>query len=100
MFNFKETKSQKEFLKLTEETDELVNIFKTNQSLTVQTKRLIKRINGFVHQSFRKVKIETKPDLKLEKLYNRRNYLRTREDDISMEELEKLEDTLAEKYSE
>ena len=41
-----------------------------------------------------------KCDAKLEELYNQRRYLRTKKDEKSLEELEKVEDILAEQYSE
>ena len=57
-------------------------------------------MNGFIHQSFKKVRIEEKGDPELENLFNKRRFLRTKYDEASKDELEKLKDDLAEKYSE
>ena len=78
----------------------LKKIFETTKSLTLQTKSFLKRVNGYIHQRFKKVKIYTKKDHQLEDLYNKRRYLRTKEDQNSKEELEQLEEKLAQKYSE
>ena len=57
-------------------------------------------MNGLIHQSFKKVKIVRKYDARLEELYNVRRYWRSKSDENSKEELEKVENELAEKYSE
>jgi exonuclease III len=100
IFNFKDTNSLKTFFKLTNETTQLTDIFKNDKPIEVQTKKFIKRINGFIHQSFKKIKITSKPDRKLEGLYDKRRYLRSRSDARSKEELEQVESELAEQYSE
>ena len=100
VFNFKEKEAQKTFFNLTNETRDLVKVFETDKSLNVQTKKFVKRLNGFIQQSFKKVKITRKGDEKLEELYNKRRVLRSKTDYKSMEELEALEDVLAATYSE
>ena len=60
----------------------------------------MKRLNGFIHQSFKKVRVGVKGDKKPDEMYNRRRYLRTKDDNEIIKELEKLEDYLADKYSE
>ena len=72
VFNFKNETSQKDFHKATHDTDELTKIFETNKPLGIQTKKFIKRVDGFINASFKKVKIETSVDHKLEELYDRR----------------------------
>ena len=85
------------FFKATENTDALSKIFDTNKSLEVKTKKFLKRLNGFIQDSFKKVKISEKYDHKLEELYDKRRYLRTKDDGESNLELEAVE--LAERYS-
>lgn len=60
----------------------------------------LKRLNGFVNQSFKKVKITNKPDKVLESLYNKRRILRSQTSESSKLELAKVDEELAEKYSE
>ena len=57
-------------------------------------------MKGFVQECFTKVKIEDKPNTELDNLYNKRTVLRTKSDDKSLSELEKVENELSEKYSE
>ena len=87
------------FFKATENTDALSQIFDTNKSLEVKTKKFLKRLNGFIQDSFKKVKISEKYDHKLEELYDKRRYLRTKDDGESNLELEAVEKELAERYS-
>ena len=64
------------------------------------TKKLIRRINGFIHTCFKKVKITSKPDKEMENLFNKRRYLRNKKGEGAINELEKVETELAVKYSE
>ena len=57
VFNFKDKESLEKFFNATNKCEELLNIFETNKSLEVQTKKFIKRYNGFINQCFKKVKI-------------------------------------------
>ena len=91
--------SQDMFFKATENTDALSKIFDTNKSLEVKTKKFLKRLNGFIQDSFKKVKISEKYDHKLEELYDKRRYLRTKDDGESNLELEAVEKELADRYS-
>ena len=99
VFNFKDKKSQDLFFQATDKNDDLQKIFHSNKSIEVQTKKFIKRLNGFIHQSFKKVRISDKSDKELENLYNTRNYLRNRSDVDSELELEKIDNELSDKYS-
>ena len=100
VFNFKDKESQLQFFNSTNKTEDLSKIFDSGKSLQVQTKKFIKRLNGFMNENFKKVKIKSTHDSKLEELYNKRRYLRIKNDDYSVNELEKVEAELAEKYSE
>ena len=100
VFNFKDKEAQKTFFNKTNETSDLVKIFDTNKPLNVQTKRVVKRLNGFIQQSLKKIQITTKGDTKIEELYNKRRILRNKTEEKSMDELEALEEVLAATYSE
>ena len=97
VFNFKDKQAQEKFFQATNNTNELINIFNNDKPIAVQTKKLIKRINGFIHQCFKKVRISTMGDNKLEDLYNKRRYYRSKNDN---DNLEIIENKLAEMYSE
>ena len=100
VFNFKDKLSQEKFLKITTETDHLSKIFDSNKTLEVQTKKFIRRLNGFVHESFKKIKIVSKCDYKFENLYNKRRHLKSKDDEESFKALEEVEDELADRYAE
>ena len=100
VFNFKDKESLVKFVNATNKCEELIAIFETNKSLEVQTRKFIKQINGLIHECFKKVKITSKSDPQLDKLYDKRRYLRTKDDEKSVEELEAVEEELATKYSE
>jgi hypothetical protein len=99
VFNFKDKSSQVNFFNATNGTNDLIKIFETNKSITVQTRKFLKKINGYIHQSFKKVKIVENCDKQLENLYNIRRHLRNMQDEKSKKSLEEIESKLAEKYS-
>ena len=100
VFNFKSKEAQETFFNKTNTTRDLIKVFESNKSLNIQTKKFVKRLNGFIQQCFKKSKITTKGDKKLEELYNKRRILRNKTDDKSKDDLEALEEELAENYSE
>ena len=55
VYNLKDPESKKRFFKLTNETNDLTKIFDTNKTLEVQTKKFVKRLDGFISQSFKKI---------------------------------------------
>ena len=71
-----------------------------HQPINIVTNKFIKRVKGFVHECFKKIRIEDKGDKTLEELYKQRRVLRSKTDENSKSKLEKVEDDLAEKYSE
>jgi hypothetical protein len=99
VFKFKDTKALTKFKYVTSNTTDLSKIIDSNKSIHLVTKKFLKRLKGFMHQCFKKVKIVEKPDEELENLYNKRRILRTRTDEASEKELEEVENELSEKYS-
>ena len=99
VFNFSNKESQDKFFKATNDTKDFTKIFSTDKSLAVQTKKFIKRLNGFIHQAFKKVKIVEKGDSQLERLYEKRRHLRNKSDESSIKELEIVIEELATRYS-
>ena len=100
VFVFKDTKAKETFKNETTATNELSQIISSNKPLHLVTKLFLKRLKGFIYKSFKKVKIIQKPDVTLEKLYCKRRILRSKQDQTSKNELELVENELAEKYSE
>ena len=70
-----------------------------NKPIQVVTNKFIKRLKGFVHKCFKKVKIKESNDKKLEEMYNKRRLLRNKTDEESVAKLEELNDKLANEYS-
>ena len=100
VYKFTDRESLAKFKTLTTNTNQLSKIFDTEKDLNIQTKKFLKRLNGFVNQSFKKVKITNKPDKVLESLYNKRRILRSQTSETSKLELAKVDEELADKYSE
>ena len=100
MFKYKDSEALTNFKIATTNTNKLSKIINSDKPIDVVTKKFLKRLKGFVHQCFRKVKIVEKEDKDLEDLYNIRRILRTKSDAESEIKLEEVEKILCEKYSE
>ena len=100
VFKFKDKKAKETFKEKTTTTNELTKIAKMDKPIEIVTNKFIKRVQGFIHECFEKVRIEDKVDKTLEDMYNQRRVLRSKTDEISQAKLEKIEDELAVKYSE
>ena len=100
IFNFKDTKSLQMFKEVTTKTDHLSKLIDSDKSIHLVTKKFLKRLQGFVHQCFKKIRIVEKEDKKLTEMYNLRRLLRTKSDEDSLKKLDELEDKLSEEYSE
>ena len=59
--------------------------------INIVTHKFLKRLKGFIHQCFKKVKIIDKPDQQLESQYNKRRILRNKKDLASKAEPEEVE---------
>ena len=99
-FNFKNKDCQRRFRELTSSTVSMSSIFDTKDDLNMATKHFIKRLNGFIHEAFRKVRISDRKNSELDKLFERRRVLRRKNDQESKEELERVEEELANKCAE
>ena len=84
VFKYKDIEAQKRFKDETDVTTELSNIVKSNKPIKEITNTFVKRIKGFIHSNFKKVKIIDKPDKNLEHLYNKRRLLRNKTDEESV----------------
>ena len=100
IFNLKNKECQENFRKQTSETKELSSIFNSNKDVHTLTKKFLNRLNGFIHSSFKKIRVTERHDKVLENLYNLRSDLRQKDDLESKERLKNVEKELNEKYAE
>jgi len=101
MFNLKNKEAQIKFKELTSEPGILTSKVKENDNVNIATKKLLKRLNGCIHQSFRKIRItENRDDDDTGNLFEKRRSLRNKLDEKSKTELAKVEQELAEKCAE
>ena len=99
VFKYNDKHSKDKFKQVTTNTKHLSQIIDMNKPLDVVINKFLKRLKGFIHECFQKVKIVDRPDTVLESLYNKRRILRNKKDTHSKSELEKVEIELSEKYS-
>ena len=99
IFKYKDVKAQEYFKDETTKTTELTKIANMNKPIQIVTNKFIKRLKGFIHKCFKKVKIKDTDDKKLEEMYNKRRVLRNKTDEISKTMLEDLNIKLASEYS-
>ena len=60
----------------------------------------MKRLDGFAHKCFKKIKVQERVDKVLEDLYTQKTQLVNKDDKESKEKLQKVEKELVDKYSE
>ena len=99
-YNYKNVKLLKKFKESTTNTNDLSKIFDSNKNPEIKTNKFMKRLAGFIKNTFKKIKMVEQNDDELEKLYNKRRVLKNKTDAESKIELEQLENEMAEKYSE
>ena len=100
IYKYNDMESLKAFKEHTTNTKELSSIFDTDKDLNIQTKKLLKRLKGFIVESFDKIKIRDQPNKELDRLYNKRRILRTQKGNNAKLELKTVEKELADKYGE
>ena len=101
VFNFKDKDSLAKFKVLTSEEGILTKKVRDEDSVNVATKKLLKRINGCIYQSFKKIRItDHKEGNEISELFDKRRCLRKNSDEKSKKELEKVEEELSEKCAE
>ena len=99
VFKYNDNEGKLKFKKVTSETKHLSEIIDMKKPLDVVTNQFLRRLKGFIHECFSKVKITNHTNKELEKLYDERRILRQNKDDASKNKLEKLEEELSSKYS-
>ena len=99
VFNFKDIDGQNKFKKLTE-NDTLSSIFDTKENVEIQAKQFMKKLNGILHQSFRKIRIKPQSETKFDKMFKKQKELKRKTDEESKIKLSKLERDMADEMSE
>ena len=98
-FNFKDIEGQKRYKDMTSR-DILTSIVNKDEDVDILTKKLLKRLNGVIHESFKKIRIkEDNQDIIILKLFDQRRVLRTKTDENSKKLLSQINDKLAEKFA-
>ena len=95
IYNLKDTENQKKFKYATDKTTELTDIVNSNKDIDVVMKKLTKRINGFICQCFKKVRVTERIDKELAELFDKRKYLKNKNDPDSKKKLNQVENELA-----
>ena len=95
LFNLKNQECQRAFHSVTSETNILSSELDTEKDLDIATKHFIKRLDTCIHKCFRKIRTKEIRNPELEKLFEKRKYLRSQSDKKSIKELGEIEDKLA-----
>ena len=96
LYNLKNRECQNSFKLLTSSTELLSGAFNSSDSINTCTNRFIKRLNQCIKKCFKKIRVTEKPNKELDDLFNKRRILRSKNDVKSKEELNKVENKLAE----
>ena len=82
-FNFKDLEGQKKYKDMTSKNI-LTSIVNKNEDVDTLTKKLLKRLNGVIHDCFKKIRIkEDRSDYDIVKLFDQRRTLRSKTDEDS-----------------
>ena len=102
IYNFKDKDSLRKFKEMTSRDKFLSEVFNNNyQTVTVKTKKLMKRLKFCLSQCFRKVRLkQTKKNKEIEELFRKRTILRTKKDHSSQKALEAVEEKLSDMCAE
>ena len=94
IFNFKDKDSLKRFKEITSNNSELSSIFDSKRSVEKQAKQFMKRLNGMLHQCFKKIKIKENSIKEEDILYKMQKDLKSENNVESKEKLRKVEEKL------
>ena len=79
---------------MTSKTSVLSSIFESKRSVEKQAKDFLKRLNGILHQCFKKVKLKDNAIKEEDILYKMQKELKKENDEESKKELKKVEEKL------
>ena len=96
IYNFKNKEGLAKFRALTSNTKMLSSVFDSNDNIDIQTDRFLKKLNGCISMSFKKIRInQNKAATKSERLHEKMTTLKAKTDQKSKEELEAVVKDLA-----
>ena len=85
LFNLKSIDGQKKFKLLTSKPGILSDIFKDDtEDIESLSKKFFKRLNGILHQCFKKIRVTDHENKEITKLFGKRRLLRTKSDNKSI----------------
>ena len=95
LFNLKNTECQEKFKAYTSNTKMLSSIFDSEEDLDILTGRFLKKLDGCISNSFKKIRLAKKED-KGEDLYNQMTNLKSKTDEKSKAKLQEVLEKIAE----
>ena len=96
IYYLKNTECQKTFKKLTTNTNMLSTIFDSDDHINVLANRFLKKIDGCIKMSFKRVRVSKTKKSDVEKLYDIVKDLKGKEDDVNKVKLAKTVEAIAE----
>ena len=94
IFNIKNRVGLEKFRKVTSDTKVLSEAVKEDRNVNENTNKFIQKLNGILHQCFKKIRVKERFDPQLVSLFEERSRLRGKEDKESREKLAKVEEEL------
>ena len=95
LYNLKNPECQEIFKKYTSNTKMLSSVFDSNDNINVLTNRFIKKLDGCIKHSFKKVRVSNNKPSGANKLYDRMRELKGKHDKESKNELEDIIEAIA-----
>ena len=95
LYNIKNSDCQEKFKAYTSNTNMLSSVFDSEEDLNILTKRFIKKLDGCIKHSFRKVRVSNNKPSDEEKLYDNMRKLKGKEDEQSVQKLNEVIDAIA-----
>ena len=99
IFNFNDKDGQKKFQEMTSNNTKLSDIFSSKEDINTQTKKFLKKLNGVIHQCFKKVKVKPAHNKEINSLFKRQKELQSKKDKISQLQLKEVQNELADKMA-
>ena len=86
MYNLRNLEGQKKFKKYTSNTRRLSSIFDSHDDINILSQRFIRKLDGCISMSFKKIRVSSDKESYLDSLYNKLRLIKTKEDKDSEED--------------
>ena len=90
VYNLKNSECQKKFFKYTSDTKMLSSVFDSKDDLNILANRFIKKLDGCIKKSFRKVRVNKHKESEEEKLYKKMRVLKELNDEDSKDAINEV----------